>query len=327
MSASWRAVRRRLMTPSHNETKLSTRGFHEKSPEARETLETVGATFLDGYAFAVEARDQDETHQRLEQVPVRFRGFAYEGAAMGLAMLDGLPVPGNGRVAAFLAGHGAAHRYMVHVGVGWAMARLPRFRWASIAPTDPLLRWLALDGYGFHQAYFRTQRYVREQYRDPSFRWPGDETRRYAGHAVDQGIGRALWFIGGTDPAVVSDLVDSFAADRRADLYSGVGLAACYAGGASEAELLYLLERAGHYRPQLAQGIAFASTTRVESGLLTPHTEMAARLLCGMTPQQATEVCSRARPDPVVDGRLTAYEVWRREIAERVSSDAPEARA
>ncbi|NEC66772.1 DUF1702 family protein [Streptomyces sp. SID9727] len=327
MSASWRAVRRRLMTPSHNETKLSTRGFHEKSPEARETLETVGGTFLDGYAFAVEARDQDEAHQRLEQVPVRFRGFAYEGAAMGLAMLDGLPIPGNGRIAAFLAGHGAPHDYMVHVGVGWAMARLPRFRWASIAPADPLLRWLALDGYGFHQAYFRTQRYVREQYRDRSFPWPGDETRRYAGHAVDQGIGRALWFIGGTDPAVVSDLVDSFAADRRADLYSGVGLAACYAGGADQAELLHLLERAGRYRPQLAQGVAFASTTRVESGLLTPHTEMAAQLLCGMSPQQVTEVCSRARPDPVVDGRLTAYEVWRREIAERVSSDAPEARA
>ena len=46
-----------------------------------------------------------------------------------------------------------------------------------------------------------------------------------------------------------------------------------------------------------------------------------------MSPQQVTEVCSRARPEPVVDGRLTAYEVWRREIAERVSSDAPEARA
>ncbi|MEU6441660.1 DUF1702 family protein [Streptomyces sp. NPDC047046] len=327
MSASWRSVRRRLMTPSHNETKLSTRGFHVKSSEARETLETVGATFLDGYAYAVEARDQDEAHQRLERIPVRFRGFAYEGAAMGLAMLDGLPIPGNGRISAFLAGHGAPHEYMVHVGVGWAMARLPRFRWASIAPADPLLRWLSLDGYGFHQAYFRTQRYVHEQYRDPSLRWPGDETRRYAGHAVDQGIGRALWFIGGTDPAVVADLVDGFTADRRADLYSGVGLAACYAGGADEAELLYLLERAGSYRPQLAQGAAFASTTRVESGLLTPHTEMAARLLCGMTPQQVTEVCSRARPTPVVDDRLTAYELWRREIAERISSEAPEARA
>jgi hypothetical protein len=326
MSGSWRAVRRRLMTPSHNETKLSTRGFYEKSPEAREILETVGATFLDGYAFAVEARDQDEAYQRLERIPVRFRGFGYEGAAMGLAMLDGLPVPGSGRVAAFLAGRGAPHDYMVHVGVGWAMARLPRFRWASIAPADPLLRWLALDGYGFHQAYFRTQRYVHERYREPAFPWPGDETRRYAGHAIDQGIGRALWFIGGTDPAVVADLVDGFPADRRPDLYSGVGLAACYAGGADEAELLELSERAGRYRPHLAQGAAFAATARVEADLVIPHTELAAQLLCGLTPQQATEVCAQARPVPVADGRLTAYEVWRRRISERIASGTPEAR-
>lgn len=326
MSGSWRAVRRRLITPSHNETKLSTRGFYEKSPEARETLETVGATFLDGYAFAVEARDQDEAHEWLERIPVRFRGFGYEGAAMGLAMLDGLPVPGNGRVAAFLAGHGAPHDYMVHVGVGWAMARLPRFRWASIAPTDPLLGWLALDGYGFHQAYFRTQRYVDEHYREPAFPWPGDETRRYARHAIDQGIGRALWFIGGTDPATVANLVEGFAADRRPDLYSGVGLAACYAGGADEAELLDLIARADRYRPQLAQGAAFAATARVEAGLVIPHTELAARLLCGLTPQQATEICAQARPSPVVDDRLTAYEVWRRQISERVASGAPEAR-
>jgi enediyne biosynthesis protein E3 len=327
MSGNWRAVRRRLITPSHNETKLSTRGFYEKSPEARETLETVGATFLDGYAFAVEARDQDEAHQWLERIPVRFRGFGYEGAAMGLAMLDGLPVPGNGRVKAFLTGHGAPHDYMVHVGVGWAMARLPRFRWASIAPADPLLRWLALDGYGFHQAYFHTRRYVHEHYQEPAFPWPGDESRRYAGHAVDQGIGRALWFIGGTDPAVVAELVNGFAADRRPDLYSGVGLAACYAGGADEAELLDLLRRADRYRPQLAQGAAFAATARVEAGLVIPHTELATELLCGLTPHQATEVCSQARPTLVVDDRLTAYEVWRQRISERVASDAPEARA
>ncbi|WP_329137686.1 DUF1702 family protein [Streptomyces sp. NBC_01476] len=326
MSGSWRAVRRRLITPSHNETKLSTRGFYDKGPEARENLERVGATFLDGYAFAVEARDQDEAHRRLERIPVGYRGFGYEGAAMGLAMLDGLPVPGNGRVAAFLAGHGAPHDYMVHVGVGWAMARLPRFRWASIAPADPLLRWLALDGYGFHQAYFRTQRYVREQYQERDFPWPGDSTRRYAGHVIDQGIGRALWFVGGTDPAVVADLVDGFATDRRPDLYSGVGLAACYAGGADEAELLTLLERAGHYRPQLAQGAAFAATARVEADLVTPHTELATKLLCGLTPQQAAEVCAQARPTPVVDDRLTAYEVWRRQISERVANGAPEAR-
>ncbi|MFF7457951.1 DUF1702 family protein [Kitasatospora sp. NPDC008115] len=327
MSGSWRAVRRRLLTPSHNETKLSTRGFHVKSPEARQNLETVGATFLDGYAIAVEAPDQDEAHRRLERIPVRYRGFAYEGAAMGLAMLDGLPIPGNGRVAEFLAGHGAPHDYMVHVGVGWAMARLPRFRWAAIAPADPLLCWLALDGYGFHQAYFRTARYVHAHHRESAFPWPGDETRRYAGHAIDQGIGRALWFIGGTDPAVVADLVDGYQVDRHADLWAGVGLATCYAGGATEDELHLLTERVGPHRPQFLQGVAFASTARVEAGLLTEHSETAVRLLCGLTPKEAAAVCEQARPRPVVDGELTAYETWRRSIAERITSGAPEARA
>ncbi|MER7707825.1 DUF1702 family protein [Kitasatospora sp. NPDC097605] len=327
MSGSWRAVRRRLLTPSHNETKLSTRGFHVKSPEARENLETVGGTFLDGYAIAVEAPDQDAAHLRLERIPVRYRGFAYEGAAMGLAMLDGLPVPGRGRVAEFLAGHGAPHSYMVHVGVGWAMARLPRFRWAAVAPADPLLRWLALDGYGFHQAYFRTARYVHGHHRESAFPWPGDETRRYAGRAIDQGIGRALWFIGGTDPAVVADLVDGYQADRRADLWAGVGLATCYAGGATEAELDLLLERVGAHRPEFSQGVAFAATARVEAGLLTEHSETAVRRLCGLTPGQAAEVCALARPLPVVDGELTAYETWRQRIAERITSGAPGARA
>lgn len=327
MSGSWRAVRRRLLTPSHNETKLSTRGFHQKNPEARETLETVGGTFLDGYASAVESRDLDEAHRRLERIPVRYRGFGYEGAAMGLAMLDGLPLPGRGRVSAFLEGHGAPHSYMVHVGVGWAMARLPRFRWASIAPADPLLRWLALDGYGFHQAYFRTRRYVHEQYQETAFPWPGDEDRRYADRAIDQGIGRALWFVGGTAPDVVADLVDGFAAERRPDLYSGVGLAACYAGGAAEEELLRLSARAAGYRPQLAQGAAFAATARVEAGLVTAHTELASGLLCGLTPQQAAELCAQCRPAPVVDLRQTAYESWRQQIAERISAGAPGARA
>jgi enediyne biosynthesis protein E3 len=315
------------MTPSHNETKLSTRGFYDKGPEAREILETIGGTFLDGYAFAVEERDQDAAHLRLERMPARFRGFGYEGAAMGLAMLDGMPVPGRTRVREFLAGHGAPHHYMVYVGVGWAMARLPRFRWPVITPTEPLLRWLALDGYGFHQAYFRTRRYVHEQYRETAFPWPGDEDRGYAANVIDQGIGRALWFVGGTDPTVVADMVERFAPARRPDLYSGVGLAAGYACGADEAELRQLLDRAGDHTPQLAQGAAFAATARVEAGLVTEQTELAAKVLCGLTPQQAAEVCTQARPQTPVDGELTAYEAWRRRIAERVCGSAPGARA
>ena len=36
--------------------------------------------------------------------------------------------------------------------------------------SDPLLGWLAIDGYGFHQAYFHTARYVGEQYQNPCSR-------------------------------------------------------------------------------------------------------------------------------------------------------------
>ena len=55
----------------------------------------------------------------------------------------------------FLAGPGAAHTYMVHVGAGWALAQLRRRVDRALARLDPLLGWLAVDGYGFHQGYFR----------------------------------------------------------------------------------------------------------------------------------------------------------------------------
>lgn len=174
MSNLFLRLRRRIITPSSSATKLDVRGFHRKNPAAVELLETVGESFLTGYAAAAEARTPAEAEPALEAVRPQFRGFAYEGAAMALAVLDALPGGRSDRVQTFLAGRGADHVYMAYVGVGWAMARVPRFRWSKLYAPDPLLRWLALDGYGFHQAYFRTRRYVHEQYQEPDFPWPAD---------------------------------------------------------------------------------------------------------------------------------------------------------
>ncbi|MEV7780112.1 DUF1702 family protein [Kitasatospora sp. NPDC088351] len=320
MAGYWRALRRRILTPDISETLLSTRGFHEKDPAARHLLENVGATFLTGYAYAAEARTPPDAERRLEQVPEEFRGFAYEGAAMALAMLDGLPLGGRNHVRGLLAGRGRDHVYMAYVGVGWAMARLPRFRWPALSLDDPLLRWLALDGYGFHQAYFRTAEYVHGHRRDTDLPWPCDGPRDYVPHAVDQGVGRACWFVGGADPERVADLLDRFPEERRPDLYSGAGLAATYAGGGDEAELRAFLRRAEKYRGEVAQGSVFAATARIEAGLVTEHTRLAARVLCGLTPEEAAEFSTAVRPVPVVDGELPAYEVWRRTIAARFAS-------
>ncbi|MER5426590.1 DUF1702 family protein [Streptosporangium roseum] len=317
-----RALRRRILTPDISETLLSTRGFHVKSPKAREQLETIGATFLTGYAYAAEARTPAEAEEWLEQVPRQFRGFAYEGAGMAFTILDAMPVGGGGggKLAGFLAGRGNDHIYMVYVGIGWAMARLPRFLWPKSSTLDPLLLWLVHDGYGFHQAYFRTQQYVHEQYQAPSFPWPADDPTSYANRALDQGIGRALWFVNGTDGDRVASMIEGFPESRRADLYGGAGLAATYAGGAQEDELLAFRERAGEYRPLLAQGSAFAAEARVRADLLVPHNEVAAQVICGTTPERAAQVTHETRPAGTVQGQLPAYEVWRQRIANELVS-------
>jgi hypothetical protein len=313
-----RSLRRRILTPSTTQTLMSVRGFHVKSDEGRDLLEMIGATFLKGYSYAAEAKTVAEAEERLEEVPKRFKGFAYEGAGMGYAVRDGLPVGGTHHFEQFLAGRARAHQYMVWVGLGWAMARLPRFRWPDPAGTDPLLRWLVLDGYGFHQAYFKTGKYVHEQYQNPKFPWPGGVSGGYAPNAIDQGIGRALWFVGGTDPKTVADLIDAYPEHRHSDLYAGAGLALAYAGGVDAAELRVFWNRAGRYRPQVAQGVAFAATARAEAGLVVPHTELALSEYCDIDVEKAWLICAESLPDPIVDGDVPAYETWRRTITERL---------
>jgi hypothetical protein len=194
------------------------------------------------------------------------------------------------------------------------MARLPRFRWSALHAPDPLLRWLVLDGYGFHQAYFRTQRYVHEQYREARFPFPPGRAAAYADRAVDQGIGRALWFVGGTDVDRVVRLVEAFPEQRHSDLYGGVGLAATYAGGADGNELAELVRRAGRYGPDLAQGSAFAAAARSRAGLIVAHNDLATRVLCGLSTAEAAAVCDRTRPARGTKGHLPAYERWRQSI-------------
>lgn len=317
-------LRQQILTPSMSATEISKRQFHVKSAESVTLLETIGRSFLTGYGNAVGSRTSADARALLEQVPRRFRGFAYEGAAMGYAILDGLGLAGRGNVATFIAGPADRHVYMAYVGVGWALARLPRMRWRRAWAPDPLLGWLALDGYGFHQAYFHTRRYIEEQFQHRRFSWPPDSPQDgvggYPDRAIDQGIGRALWFVDGTDVERIADRIASFPVHRHSDLWSGAGLAATYAGGVDEQELQAFWKLAGDHRPQVAQGSAFGADARVRAGLVTDHTELATSVFCGMPAREAAAVAGDARADLPADGAIPAYEVWRRRIGERFVS-------
>ncbi len=310
-------LRKRLFGISPNEVTFARRGFRGGEGGARERLEKVGATFLHGYHAVLLDDEPEGLAQRLSEVELEFRGFAFEGAAMSLALLDVLTPWKKDRFQAFLKGPGAAHVYMVHVGMGWALARLRRRVERPLARLDPLLRWLAIDGYGFHEGYFYWPRFVERQ-------TPPKQLSGYALHAFDQGLGRSLWFVDGADVSRIPTTIAAFPPSRHADLWSGVGLACAYAGGRERVEVQALRVAAGPYHPQLAQGAAFAAKARQRAGNPTPHTEIACEVLCGLSAEAASKITDVALENLPPDGAEPAYEIWRQRIQARlVTGDWP----
>jgi len=309
-------LRLRLLGISPAEASFERRGFAPCEPSAQARLEGIGRTFIHGYRAALAEEHPDRLAAELGGVDLELRGFAFEGAAMGLALLDHLLPWRRDRLARFLRGPGDAHAYMVHVGAGWALARLgrpidesgPTYPRIDAAP-HPLLRWLALDGYGFHEGYFQPERCFGA-HAVPA------RLRGYARRAFDQGLGRCLWFVSGANARKAATAIETFAATRRSDLWSGVGLAAAYAGGLDRAGLESLLALAEDQRAELSQGAAFAAKARQRAGNPAPHTGMAAEVLCGMTASAAAQVTDRALVD-LSDGPEPAYEAWRRRVQAR----------
>jgi hypothetical protein len=220
---------------------------------------------------------------------------------MALGLLD-LLLRGR-RIRAFLAGSGVRHVYMIHVGCGWALARLHRRPWGSL-PLDPLLRWLALDGFGFHEAYFSTNRVVRRCL--PARRLRGGELSVF-----DQGVGRALWFVCAADEGRIAGTIRAFEPPRRANLWSGVGLAATYAGGVDVVALRRLATLAGEYRADAAQGAAFAAGARVRAGNVVPHVARGCEALACAGADELALLTTRARAAIGPGNSAEHYERWR----------------
>ncbi|HEV2253292.1 MAG TPA: DUF1702 family protein [Streptosporangiaceae bacterium] len=316
MESNWAgSLRCRIFLPDQSEVTFERRGWTAVEPTRQANLEKVGRKFLEGFEYGMVGRHLADIESSLETVEPAFRGFAYEGCAMALAVRDGVRPSGRHWVRDLLASRGANHVYMAYIGVGWAMARLPRLRWRAIEPHDPLLRWLALDGYGFHQAYFRTQQYVWNQRQD---RIPGWEPHWYASRVADQGMGRALWFVNGSDVQRVASTIEAFSPSRRGDLWSGASLASVYAGGADAGELSDMVRLAGPYRSYAAQGAAFAAKARLLAGLVTPGTELGVKVHCDMSVEEAAAVTDEAIDGlPSDEGDTPRFEIWRERIRKR----------
>jgi hypothetical protein len=274
--------------------------------------DAVSQAVTRGVEWAVDGAGPEEDERRLATVEPELRGFAYEGAAMAYTILDVLPGGGRDRTRRLLDGPGRPHLVPVHLGIGAALARLPHRLWRRILPdlADPdhcPLSWLAVDGYGFELAYAHLRRCLVEQRVPAAYPWPGAQA--YVPRVVDQGIGRALWFVHAGVAEQAGAAVLRFRPDRQPDLWRGIGFAATYAGGTRPAGLALL---AGPHRAELGTGAVLAAKARTDAGVVPAHTEQAARALAGLPVAAAAALADEATR--MGDEPGPAYERWREHV-------------
>jgi hypothetical protein len=246
---------------------------------------------------------------RLNAIKSEWRGFAYEGAGVGFTIFDYF-LPWRKRLQAFVRGPGAPYIIPVYIGAGLALGRLHSRRPERFLARleNPAFRWMVMDGYGFYKGFFSRHRYIEEK-------TVPTHLSHYARRVFDQGLGRGIWFATSENVDQVAIVMASFPEARQADLWSGVGFACAYAGSPMERKALETLcTMAGPYRSQLALAGALAAKRRHGFGYITPHTELACQVFCGLSGEMAAHIADDALENLPNDSIEASHKIWRERI-------------
>lgn len=278
-------------------------------------FEPVARHLVGGFKTALDDDRFEVLVPRLNALEGDFRGIAYEGAGMGLMLLDSLG-PWKKRLKAFIAGPGAAYDWLLYIGAGLVLPRAPIRPKRFLATLDPFLRWFVMDGYGFYEGFFSGERTVN-QHRIPA----RIADTGYGLRAFDHGLGRSIWFSTGANVERIISTIGSFPESRRADLWGGIGLACAYAAGVVDREAIKALRAAaGLYAPQMVAGAAVAATFRMQTGGVAAHTDLACEVLCGLSSELVAQIAGIARQNLPQDGAEPAYEIWRQRLADQFAT-------
>ncbi len=292
----------------HRLSDFRERGFRLDRPEHRFQLERHADSFVTGFNLAV--RHWRDPHAELSQIPEYERGFAYEGAAMHAALRDLTTLGSANALTRLLAGAGNDYVHLIHVGVGWALVPL-RIPLPVRLPSTPLFRWLALDGAGFAETFFGGRSAMQR-------RCIGKPTEQWQARVA--GCGRALWFVESADTRGVSAAIEESPAEAQPHLWSGVGLAATYAGCVETSDLDDLAVAAGSHWQYFAQGVLFAAAARQRARIVPPHTSLVCRHVFGVDPEVASEWTDLAAKGLDTSTQVSAYSEWKARLRNRLNS-------
>ena len=284
----------------------------------KQRFDEITHAWVHGCRLALRARSDEELSLLLNEVDAKVRGFAVEGVALSLAVLDASEPGVELRWPAFLQSAGAHYGEGVCLGLGWAHSRLATRVPTHLNELSPLLGWMVVDGYGCGYAL----RYVRSEggLHDQA---PPNDVAGYAARVFDQGLGRCIWYIERFQVKGVLRVITELAAARHGDLWTGIGRACSYGGGVDRASLKALERHAGPYRSYLAAGVAHAAWARLREDISSPYTQLACEVLWGLSPAATAAIASAAWSDTAPSGPDDMHEQWLGRIRTRYAEVAP----
>ncbi|MFT5684962.1 MAG: hypothetical protein ACI8RZ_005907 [Myxococcota bacterium] len=261
-----------------------------KDPETFSRLERVSKVALLAYNQAIGDCHPSDLKLVLDFIEPDLRGFAYEGAGLGLMILDVCTPWGGSRTFEFLEQSGARPE-LVYIGAGQALAAFFRPLAPVLSRIEPSHRCFLIDGYGFRNAFFFPGRTLEKQI------VPGAISAEMLPD-FDVGVGRALWFLKGTRADDIAQTIAAMPATRQRGLWAGVGFAATYAGGVKGSILSHLREIGDP--DGLALGCIAAALLRQDWGNSTHRDALACSVFCLVAPEELV----------ALRGEESAEDVW-----------------
>ena len=244
-------------------------------------MEKIRFAFQHALQFS-SSNDEQSIDTYLNGVDPEFRAVAYEGASMSFALKD-LHDRALMDWRAFMRRSEQAYVPHVHVGLGWAIAKLKLSSLIFLDTLKPSMIFRVLDGHGYYDGVFRQVQTINNQRRPV----PVDPIHH---SSYDQGVGRSLWYSAGGDVARVSEAVRAFSTDRHPALWRGVGVAAAFVGGCDEHKLDSLLENSADQRKNLIFGAAMAIKARVATNTISADTALACQVLLNLSAKTISHV-------------------------------------
>ena len=237
-----------------------------------ERIDLVQAIFRDVSGRPLEG-SYDELVLRLNESNAEFTSLAYEAASYKIAV--GCVDNDLSRWSNFLGNYAQKHSVQVHIGLGWAVARLgiPISELASFVDKDNI-RYVA-DGCGFFYGTFKKELAIVNKEQHPNI-------DKY-GSFFDEGLGRSLWYSTEGNLSEISNIIDSFNDYRQPDVWRGIGIAFTYAGGFDEDTIESLKHHSKQHIDQIKIGVSSVAKTRLTANTVNEYTKLVYRELCDST--------------------------------------------